>query len=93
MSLCVEKHQDTGVVLNYFKIARINANTILGDTAVVLVGYVSKAVRDENPTFYVSVNKYDWTAEELPLLPEDNILVKCYDKLKTLPDWEFAEDC
>lgn len=80
MALKYTKTLNNGSELNYWRVSLINAS-LEGGAVVTLVGYKSKAIRDNDPsafeeqqTFSVDLTKQNFSG--------GNVLALIYDKIK-----------
>lgn len=79
---------DNGVVLQYHRI--ISLHKITNEINVIEVGsYVSQNTREEEPEKEVCVRRKNYDTE----YNEQYLISDAYDYLKTLEEYEDAEDC
>ena len=79
---------DNGVVLQYHRI--ISLHKITNEVDVIEVGsYISQDKREEEPEKDVCVRRKNYDME----YDEESTIADAYDYLKTLDEYEDAEDC
>ena len=89
MALLIQRtNKSTGVVSTYHRVtsAEVSDNTL----SCQIASYVSKEYREQGRSVERNHYQFDITIEE-----EESMGVRklAYIKLKTLPEWEGAEDC
>ena len=89
MALLKEKiNHSTGVVSTYHRVGSVEVRD--SELSCQVASYVSKDYRSQGRSVERSHYQFEITLEE-----EESMGVRqlAYTKLKTLPEWEGAEDC
>ena len=94
MALIKAIELENGVVVNYHRVVRINS-IINRETIIEVASYTSKAKREEEKTALDNHEPMDvYIAPKYESIPYDETMdvVGAYEYLKTLKDFDGAED-
>lgn len=78
-------NNNSGVIVSYWRITKIDTDLIAKTTRVILSGYTSKSARDSGKSS-VTERMFFWTGNSNPVtkivLESGNSLTACYEKIK-----------
>lgn len=80
-----------GIQANYHKVALVNIDWHNRAAHVELLSFVDADARQAGKQPLGAI-AFDWQAEQFPFDVETNNVQQAYQKIKSLPGWEGAQD-